>query len=344
MYKAPFSYFGGKSKIADEVWKRLGPDSPNYIEPFAGSAAMLLSRPGWTPNSNYTETINDADGFVSNFWRALQCAPDDVAHYADWPVNENDLHARHAWLVGQRDSLQSRLEGDPNYFDAKIAGWWCWGACCWIGSGWCAGKGPWQQIDGELVNVSSNAVGVKRQRVHLGHKGVGVNRQRVHLGDKGVGEAGTGDAGLYEWMHALAERLRRVRVASGDWQRVCGSNTTTIAQWSSVAVFLDPPYSFEAGRDNNLYAMESGTVAHDVREWAIAHGDDSRFRIALCGYDIEHEHLMPEGWQAMPWEAHGGYANPGNVGKDNALREVVWFSPHCRSVIEANKQMSFLEA
>lgn len=26
---------------------------------------------------------------------------------------------------------------NPEYFDPKIAGWWVWGACCWIGSGWC---------------------------------------------------------------------------------------------------------------------------------------------------------------------------------------------------------------
>lgn len=40
-----------------------------------------------------TETINDKDGLVSNFWRPVQAEPDAVAGHADWPVNENDLHA-----------------------------------------------------------------------------------------------------------------------------------------------------------------------------------------------------------------------------------------------------------
>ena len=34
--KAPFVWFGGKRRVAPEVWAALG-DVPNYIEPFAGS-------------------------------------------------------------------------------------------------------------------------------------------------------------------------------------------------------------------------------------------------------------------------------------------------------------------
>jgi hypothetical protein len=56
---APFPYFGGKSKAVKSVWDGLG-DTPNYCEPFAGSAAMLLGRP--TPAN--LETINDIDGLL----------------------------------------------------------------------------------------------------------------------------------------------------------------------------------------------------------------------------------------------------------------------------------------
>ena len=60
----------------------------NYVEPFFGSGAMLLSRPdGWVG----TETVNDADGLLANFWRAMKFDPEATAHHADWPVNENDL-------------------------------------------------------------------------------------------------------------------------------------------------------------------------------------------------------------------------------------------------------------
>jgi DNA adenine methylase len=118
-FKAPMVYFGGKSKIASTVWEYLG-DVPNYVEPFFGSGAVLLCRPNWSTDVSWIETVNDKDGYVSNFWRAVQSDPDGVAHYADWPVIESDMHARHAWLVGQRESLVARLEGDLDYYDVKI--------------------------------------------------------------------------------------------------------------------------------------------------------------------------------------------------------------------------------
>lgn len=271
-----------------------------------------------------------AEGFAShncNFWRATQSDPDAVAHYADWPVNENDLHARHAWLVGRRDSLQSRLEGDPDYYDSKIAGWWCWGMCCWIGGGFCSGNGPWHVVDGELVNTSGNAgQGVNRKRVHLGNEGQGVNRKLVHLGDAGQG-VNRKRANLHEWFRALSDRLRNVRVCCGDWTRVCGPSPTT--KNGLTAVFLDPPYSAEAGRDNNLYRVESTTVAHDVREWALEHGDDPLMRIALCNY---RESEMPSPWTLLQWKTIGGYGNQSNKqGRANCSRESIWFSPHCIS-------------
>jgi hypothetical protein len=125
-------------------------------------------------------------------------------------------------------------------------------------------------------------------------------------------------------MRSLADRLQRVRVCCGDWSRVCGP-TPTVKQ-GLTAVLLDPPYG-EDERTVDLYAVDSGTVAADVRRWALEWGDDARMRIALCGYDGEHD--MP-GWTAVPWKAHGGYGSQGDGrGRDNALREVIWFSPHC---------------
>lgn len=136
--KAPFPAFGGKSRVAGLVWPRLSaPHSHarNYVEPFCFSAAMLLLR----PDEPKIETVNDLNAYVANFWRAVQADPEAVAEHADWPVNETDLHSRHAWLVRSQDAAE-RLQvvrDDPDYFDARIAGWWCWGACMWIGSGWC---------------------------------------------------------------------------------------------------------------------------------------------------------------------------------------------------------------
>lgn len=325
---SPYPYFGGKSKIAPEVWKRLG-DTANYVEPFFGSGAMLLSR----PHAPQIETVNDKDGFISNFWRAVQAEPETVARYADYPVIESDLHARHAWLLGQRDSLTTRLEGNPDYYDAKVAGWWVWGMCAWIGSGFCSGNGPWQVVDGELMDTGG--IGVKRKLIHLGNAGQGINRQRVHLGDAGrginrqrvtLGSAKHGlekyrNGSLYHYFDLLRERMRYVRVCSGDWKRVLGDSPTT--KLGLTAIFLDPPYTHE-GRDATLYNHDHVSIASEVRDWAIARGDNPLLRIAYCGY--EDGYVWPANWTRLRWKATKGYSGGDNRNRE---REVIYFSPHC---------------
>lgn len=327
---APFPWFGGKSMAAPEVWRRFGPVD-NYVEPFCGSAAVLLARPDDHAWWRHTETVNDSDGYVSNFWRAVAVDSDAVAAAADWPVNENDLHARHAALVTARESLTARLEGDPGYYDARLAGWWCWGHCCWIGSGFASGNGPWRVIDGELVDVrklphlGDAGQGVNRKLPHLGNAGQGVNRQLPHLGNAGQGHADAWSRHIRDTMQALSDRLRRVRVCSGDWSRVVTDSVTV--RHGVTGVFLDPPYALE-GRATGLYTHDTD-VSRNVREWAVANGDDPMLRIALCGYEGDYE--MPDTWTAHRWKARGGYGSQGNGtrGAANAARETIWFSPHC---------------
>jgi hypothetical protein len=155
--KAPFPAFGGKSAAARMVWPRFG-DVRNYCEPFFFSGAMLLLR----PDPPQIETVNDLNAFVSNFWRAIQHDPEAVAAHADWPVNETDLHSRHRWLVysDEARAILQRVRESPDAFDAKVAGWWCWGACMWIGSGWCDQV---QAADGSSVD---SAAGIGRRARH----------------------------------------------------------------------------------------------------------------------------------------------------------------------------------
>jgi hypothetical protein len=87
---------------------------------------------------------------------AVQHAPDEVARWADWPVNEADLHARHQWLVEQALPLTEKLIADPDYYDAKVAGWWVWGICTWIGGGWCTRR-PAAASRPSLINVNGTA-------------------------------------------------------------------------------------------------------------------------------------------------------------------------------------------
>lgn len=92
--KSPYPFFGGKRKVAPIIWKGLG-EIANYVEPFAGSLAVLLHK----EKPSKIETVNDIDCFISNFWRAVSSEPDKVAEFADYPVHEVDLHAKHRWLI-----------------------------------------------------------------------------------------------------------------------------------------------------------------------------------------------------------------------------------------------------
>ncbi len=341
-YTPAFQWFGGKARVADVVWAALG-DVDSYVEPFFGSGAVLHLRPH---AGERTETINDFDGYVANFWRAVQKDPAAVARACDWPCNEIDLTARHAWLVSVSAEHKARMLADPEYFDAKIAGWWCWGQCWWIGGGWCSGNGPWSVKDGVFAkhgtrdgvwsqrpHLSNDGNGVNRKLPHLGDDGKGVNRKLPHLGDDG--KCADYSAWVLEQISRLSDRLRRVRVCCGDWARVVAPSAagyTPSDTSATVGIFLDPPYSAEADRDMRCYATDCGKVAHDVREWCVSAGKDSRLRIALCGYEGEHDSLESLGWRVHAWKASGGMsgtAKTATQGQANTTRERIWFSPAC---------------
>lgn len=158
--RAPFPYAGGKSKIAHVVWGALG--NPRvYVEPFFGSGAVLLSR----PHDAGIETVNDFDGLLVHFWRAISLAPAEVARHADYPVSEIDLHARHRELVRRAAEVKAQLEADPRWCDPELAGWWVWGLSQWIGGGWCA---PLRSEQQTRPSISHAEHGVHRKRPAMG--------------------------------------------------------------------------------------------------------------------------------------------------------------------------------
>lgn len=67
--KPPFIYYGSKASLAERIVALLPPHR-HYVEPFAGSLAVLLAKPP-TP----CETVNDLDGHLMTFWRVLRDQP-----------------------------------------------------------------------------------------------------------------------------------------------------------------------------------------------------------------------------------------------------------------------------
>ena len=70
--KPPFPYFGGKQTLGPRIAALL-PAHQHYVEPFAGSLAVLLAKP---PSA--METVNDLDGDLVLFWKMLRDRPDDL--------------------------------------------------------------------------------------------------------------------------------------------------------------------------------------------------------------------------------------------------------------------------
>lgn len=120
MVKPPFTYFGGKARIAPKI-AALFPPHRHYVEPFAGSLSVLLAK-----EPSRIETVNDLDGDLMTFWRVLRERPDELAraaaltphsraeHQAAYDLTiEDDLErARRVWvLLSQGRSAHMRRTG-----------------------------------------------------------------------------------------------------------------------------------------------------------------------------------------------------------------------------------------
>ena len=375
--RAPFPWFGGKSRAAHLVWLRFG-NVRTYVEPFFGSGAIALARElelakigiDWAPGDTI-ETVNDLDPYVTNFWRATSRHADRVAVIADYPVMEADLHARHQWLVDQAD-FRERIFADPEYFDVKVAGWWVWGLSCWIGAGWCDWQKSWRPNIGKTrahVPETSAGLGVHKKRPHLPDRGgKGVHRQlpRAHaLGGMGVHGhrvrkvtqdkrphlsgtgGGTGVRGaiarsrLIPWFRALRHRLRPMRFVCGDFERICGKSVV-LPDHGFGGLFFDPPYPSNADRHEEIYSVDCGQVAHRAFEVALKWGSYARVGshhcVRVAFCGYEGTHDFPEDWEEVVWRSSGGYGGgQGGRGERNRDRERIWFSPAC--LLPSGEQM-----
>ena len=151
--KSPIPYFGGKSNFAQRVWGQFG-TVDRYIEPFAGSLAVLLYKK--IPTG--MEIVADTNGYVCNMHRAIIHAPDEVAKWAAYPSIHQDLTARQGYLWDWLQNNSDQLSEDAEYFDAKVAGWWIWGTSNWIGSNYAIPT----KVDGSFRDT----------RVNMGNQGV----------------------------------------------------------------------------------------------------------------------------------------------------------------------------
>ena len=294
--KAPFRYFGGKSKVASLVWSRLDHNTHHYFEPFAGSLAVLLGRPQASRKST-VETVNDMDGMVVNFFRSVKHDPDTLVKYAYDPVSSVDMWARMLECKNANADIVGRMIADPEFCDPKLAGYWCYAvSTCIMGA--YANMGCWHR-DG--------LKGIERRTA----SGTGISMSKIgangHVNSK------------YDW-RKLYQRLQSVRIQCGDWRKCI---MPSVVEGSDSAIFLDPPYTIE-GRAKT-YANDSKDIAAQVLRWSIEASEKyPKLRIAYCGYD---DMPFPKDWECIAWKSGG--ANRGKAHASNTKRERIYFSPSC---------------
>lgn len=349
----PWPYYGGKRRLASQIWQRLG-DPTVYVEPFAGSLAVLLHRE--TPCSR--EIVADTNGFICNFFRALRADPLQVAWWADYPTVHQDLTARHHWLLSWIEKDSGRITEDADYYDAKTAGWWAWGLSNWIGGEWCAPEYEKPREKRPLSGTKRGGVGCSIQRIdypddkrpYVNDKGSGrgssiqrdsVPHVKLSIGGQGVQaqrvayplDGMPNGTRLLDWFYALAQRLARVVVLNRSWESAV---TPTLMQHTPAgpkpmcAVFLDPPY-LTGERKKGMYQSDKDDdpdkAARDSYEWAVEHG--GRYRIAYCAHADDFP--LPAGWEEIT-ETLGGI----RVKERRHRRDAVYFSPAC----EGTNQMT----
>jgi DNA adenine methylase len=73
----PAKYFGGKTRLSPQIVALLPPHRV-YVEPFAGSAAVLFRK-----RQSAHEIINDRDGSLVAFFRCMRDRPDELHRVCD---------------------------------------------------------------------------------------------------------------------------------------------------------------------------------------------------------------------------------------------------------------------
>ena len=204
--KPPIFYFGGKRKIAPELWKRFG--RPNvYIEPFVGMAATLLARPADSFPKTFRETVNDRDALIANFFRSAKLAPEQVLENALGPPIEIDLRARWTHIYERRNQLRHNLL-DLAYCEPQIGGYFLYCYANFIRPAAASAK-P------KALKPSTRASGILSPNA----------KDRA-----------------WEYFAELKQRLANVRICCGDYSAILTDAEVKVPESQSVSILCDPPY------------------------------------------------------------------------------------------------------
>ena len=290
-----FPYFGSKKCYASMCWERFG-DPNTYVEPFAGSLAVLLRRPQIYSNKRRFEIVGDLSGKICNFWRALKIDPEAIAKEIVYPPIHLDMQARNKFIKDWCEVNKAKLELNPDYCDVKVAAWFIWGQCLSIGLNFGSCNDP------QVPNMAGSAL----SQVQSIYQSMSVN-EAVDYNNKLLSQ--------------IADRLASVAIFNKPWKSCFSGRVMEHREAEEVAVFLDPPYKLEKRSKTYENEHQSETAAEASYEWAIEHGE--KYRIAYCCH--EGDFPVPKKWEVNYKELH---AHTSSINRGKVL-DCIMFSPKC---------------
>ena len=93
-----FPYPGGKTSYVDEIVRQF-PEHRRYVEPFGGSAAVLLNKP-----TSYIEVFNDLNSDIVHFFETVRERKEDLQEWLRRTPFSRELHEQwgRAFYQGKR--------------------------------------------------------------------------------------------------------------------------------------------------------------------------------------------------------------------------------------------------
>lgn len=322
----PYQFFGGKRRVAHVIWKAFG-NLDCYIEPFFGSGAVLLARPQPVRG---VEVVNDLNGFIINFWRAVVHAPESVVRHSARPMSQDELMAMKVYIKKSFRSLSARLQADINFYDPIVAGLWVAGQNLTMSCDMGICTGPWHVVDNEIVRAPELGKDGNRDDGMRVRNTTPYGKAAAFIANPNSQKGKLMFQKLLIYYQQLAERLCSVIIHNREWNRVLFKHF--LYGDHNTGVFLDPPYS---DKSRTIIMKRSyvsySDVSAQVNQWCVENSNLRNLRIAVCGLDGEHNNLEDLGWTKYCWSAQGSFYKPVAERRvTNYKDERIWFSPSCQ--------------
>lgn len=244
----PIWWLGGKRIIAPTVWCALG-DPDRYIEPFAGSLAVLFARPAEHASDKFrVEIINDSDSLLVNYWRAMERDAEAVVRIARRPPMEQEIVAARRYVLYEEKSwLSDKIKKNIHFCDIEIAGLWLYAHHYWFGSNiTCYDKLLTKKPSIKMPPQLETAIAVK-------------------------------------------ERISGAFICCGDWSRVVSDSYLPEKKTIGIYFDPPYSNTYRFNKKINYYRHDDRNTPADVAAWCAANGERKNIRIVLSGLDGEHD-------------------------------------------------------